>query len=80
MRRLQGNYVVNEWSEPCENRIVSRAYDVDKLLKVVAGDEQDLRYARLLEMWDNCMKGRGLISTAHKQRNEMDALATGRHR
>ena len=71
--RLHGNYVVDEWNEYFERRVVSKAYDVDELLKVVVRDEQDSRYARLLEIWESCMKGRGLISTAIQQRNEMDA-------
>ena len=75
LRRLQDSYITDEWNELGYDRVVSKEYDVAKLLKVAAGIEKDIRYERLLTLWDNCITGRVLISNAVRERNEIDALS-----
>ena len=58
-------------------RYVSKIYDLDRLIEIADGDCIEERYTRLLEAWEKCSKGRGLLSMASRQRLELMGTTPG---
>lgn len=79
LRRIQDDYITDEWNELGYDRVVSKQYDVAKLLKVAAGNAKDVRYERLLALWRKCLEERGWLSNAVIQRRKTDACIHGRN-
>lgn len=54
-------HIKDDWSLYSVGKYVSKIYHLNRLIEVADGDYTEERYIRLLQAWERCLKGRGII-------------------